>query len=924
VDEIKLTINGQEVKAKKGMTVLEAARSAGIYIPTLCYHEDLAPYGGCRLCVVEIEKVRGLQPACTYPASDGMVVHTETEAVNKVRRIALELILANHPSDCLLCNRRTEKERCEPYDICLRSVAVTDRCVTCPANGQCELQDVIDHLGVHELHLNPMPTSYPVDTSNPFFDIDRNRCILCARCVRACDEITGVGAIEMAYRGFSMKVATFGDKPLMESICKSCGECMAHCPVGAIMPKEIHRPTREVKTTCPYCGVGCQMYLGIKDEQVIKVSGERDNDVNRGHLCIKGRFGIAEYVTHPERLTQPLVRKNGELAEVTWDEALSEVAAKLSRYQPDEVAVISSAKCTNEENYILQKFARAVLGTQNVDHCARLCHSPTVTGLVRTLGSGAMTNSISDISQAGCILAIGTNTTEAHPVIGWEIRRASRRGTKLIVANPREIMLVREADLWLQHRPGTDVALLMGMCRVIVDEGLLDSSFIAERCENFDAFRESLNGFDLDTVESITGVPKDKIAEAARMYATNRPAAILYAMGITQHSHGTDNVIAVANLAMLTGNVGKPGAGVNPLRGQNNVQGACDLGALPNVYTGYQSVADPAIREKFEAAWNCSLPPKPGLTVTEIFDAAYQGKIKAMYIMGENPILSEPQAKHAGEALQKLDLLVVQDIFLTETAQLAHIVLPGVTFAEKDGTFTNTERRVQRVRKAIEPIGNSKPDWWITCQIAQRMGKGAGFEFTDPSQIMDEIASLTPSYGGISYDRLEQGGLQWPCPTEDHPGTPILHTQTFTRGKGRFIPLEYKPSMELTDANYPLVLTTGRSLFQFHTGTMTRKVRGLNIFRGEELVEINPADASALGITDGDTVRVVSRRGTVTAKAKVTDISPAGVVFMTFHFAESPTNQLTNPAIDPVAKIPEYKVCAVRVEKIGEPVPTPG
>ncbi len=540
-------------------------------------------------------------------------------------------------------------------------------------------------------------------------------------------------------------------------------------------------------------------------------------------------------------------------------------------------------------------------------------------GLVTTFGSGAMTNSIGDMSDARCILAIGTNTTEAHPIIGFNVKKAVGKGTKLIVANPREIELVRHADLWLRHQPGTDVALLMGICRVIIDEGLINSSFIEERGENFDAFRESLKGFDLDLVEQTTGVAKGLIAEAARMYATNSPATILYAMGITQHSHGTDNVIAVANLAMLTGNVGKPGSGVNPLRGQNNVQGACDLGALPNVYTGYQGVADPAIREKFEAAWGCSLPPQPGLTVTEMLDAAYRGQIKAIYIMGENPVLSEPQAKHAEEALQKLELLVVQDIFLTETAGLAHVVLPGVSFAEKDGTFTNTERRVQLVRQAIEPVGSAKPDWWIISQIGQRMGS-KGFDFAHPSQIMDEIARLTPSYGGVSFRRLEGGGLQWPCPTEEHAGTPILHTQQFTRGKGRFMPLEYKPAMELPDSDYPLILTTGRNLFQFHTGTMSRKVKGLNVFRGEELAEINPQDASALGIADGDMVKVVSRRGEVVAKARVTGVSPVGVVFMTFHFAESPTNQLTNPALDPVAKIPEYKVAAIKIEKIGEPV----
>jgi formate dehydrogenase alpha subunit len=525
-----------------------------------------------------------------------------------------------------------------------------------------------------------------------------------------------------------------------------------------------------------------------------------------------------------------------------------------------------------------------------------------------------MTNSINDIGDAACILAIGTNTTEAHPIIGFNMKKAVRRGTKLIVANPREIHLVRYADIWLRHKPGTDVALLMGMMRVIVDEGLLDSAFIEERCENFDAFKESLGKFDLAFVEKVTGVPTSQITEAARMYASNSPASILYAMGITQHSHGTDNVIATANLAMLTGNIGKPGSGVNPLRGQNNVQGACDMGALPNVYPGYQAVADPAVKGKFETAWDCPLSAQLGLTVIDILDAAYAGQIKSVYVIGENPVLSEPQAKHAEDALQKLEFLVVQDVFLTETARLADVVLPGVTFAEKDGTFTNTERRVQRVRKAIDPVGNSKPDWWITCQIGQRLG-GKGFGFAHPSEIMGEIAYLTPSYGGISYERLETSGLQWPCPTPEHPGTPILHSKQFTRGKGRFIPLEYKPSAELPDDEYPLVLTTGRSLFQYHTGTMSRKVSGLNVFKGEEQVEINPDDALRLGITDGETVKIISRRGQVIAKAKIIETSPGGVVFMTFHFAESPTNLLTNPALDPVSKIPEFKVCAVRIEK---------
>jgi len=537
-----------------------------------------------------------------------------------------------------------------------------------------------------------------------------------------------------------------------------------------------------------------------------------------------------------------------------------------------------------------------------------------VAGLVTTFGSGAMTNSIREIGGAACILAIGTNTTEAHPVIGLEIKKAVRRGGKLIVANTREIELVSSADIWLRHRPGTDVALLMGMAKVIVDEGLHDAAFIEERCENFDEFRKSLESFDLDFVSRTTSVPAEKIAEAARMYATNGPAAILYAMGITQHSHGTDNVIAVADLAMLTGNVGKPSSGVNPLRGQNNVQGACDLGALPNVYPGYQSVSDPAIKEKFEKAWSATLSDKPGLTVVEMFAAADKGQIKAIYVVGENPPLSEPDAAHAIEVLKKLDFLVVQDIFMSETAELADVVLPAASFAEKDGTYTNTERRVQRVRKALDPPGDAREDWWITAQIARRMGL-KGFEFDSPAQIMKEIASLTPSYGGISYQRLEKGGLQWPCPSADHPGTPILHATQFARGKGHFTPLEYRESAELPDDEYPLLLTTGRSLYHFHTGTMTRRIKGLNDLLGEGLIDINPADAGKLGISDGDPVKVTSRRGSVNAKAKVTEVSDEGIVYMNFHFAESSANILTNPAFDPVSKIPEFKVCAVRIEK---------
>jgi formate dehydrogenase alpha subunit len=538
-----------------------------------------------------------------------------------------------------------------------------------------------------------------------------------------------------------------------------------------------------------------------------------------------------------------------------------------------------------------------------------------VAGLAASFGSGAMTNSINEIKDAACILVIGSNTSAGHPVISLEIKKAVRNGGRLIVANPREIELCRYADIWLRHLPGSDVALLMGMMRVIFDENLADLTFISECCDNFDTFKESLKDFDLDFVEKATGVPRDEIVEAARLYATCKPATIVYAMGITQHSHGTDNVLATANLTMLTGNIGKPSTGVNPLRGQNNVQGACDMGTLPNVYTGYQKVDNPDIQKKFEIAWRSDLSPTPGLTLTEMLDAACDGKIKAIYVMGENPILSDADVNHTEKALKRLEFLVVQDLFLTETAKLADVVLPAVSFAEKDGTFTNTERRVQRVRKAIDPIGNSKPDWWIMCQLATRMG-AQNFGFRHPSEVMDEITMLTPSYGGITYERLDACGLQWPCPTKDHPGTPILHVGRFVCGLGRFTPLQYKPPAELPDEEYPLMLTTGRSLYHYHTGTMTRKVAGLNALDPEGVIEINPADASSLKIKDGEKVRIISRRGELIAKAKITEKSPPKVTYMPFHFAESPANILTNTALDPVAKIPEFKVCAVRVEKL--------
>lgn len=887
-----LTIDGREVSVPKGTTVLEACRMHNIPIPTLCHDPELTLAGSCRLCIVQIEGMRNLPPSCVTQAAQGMVVETQNPKVRAARKTILELLVTNHPLNCMTCQKM----------------------------GDCSLANYAYEYGVTGKLYQGERRRLPLDDGNPFIVKDPNKCILCGKCIRACEEIQGRSVLDFSFRGFDTQVGPAFNLPYHESECVFCGSCVSVCPVGALSEKKMigqGRPweVTKVQTTCPFCGTGCNFDLNVKDGKVIGVTSNPNAPVNGKALCVKGRFGM-DMIYNPNRLTTPLIRKEGALVPAEWDEALDLVASKFreikENYGANALAALSSAHCTNEENYLMQKFMRGVIGTNNIDHCARVCHAPTVAGLAVSFGSGASTNSFEEIPNAQVMFVIGANPTEAHPVVGTKMKQALAKGAKLIVVDPRQIELAESSHLWLRLRPGTDVALINGIMNIILANGWEDPAFIEARTEGFAEFRENLAKYPPETVSQITGVPVEQLEEAARIYATAERAMIFYTLGITEHTTGTDNVMSLANLAMLTGNVGKECSGVNPLRGQNNVQGSCDMGALPGDYPGYQKVVNPEMRKKFEAAWGVTLDPNIGLMLPDMFKAAINKDLRAMYIMGEDPVITDADANHVRKGLESLDFLVVQDIFMSETAKLADVVLPGASFAEKTGTFTNAERRVQMVNQAIKPIGKARTDGEIIIELANRMGYP--FSYPSSEQVMQEVAGLTPLYAGITHERLGSQGLQWPVPSLDHPGSKVLHQNTFTRGKGLFMPIEYQAANELPDEEYPFLLNTGRKLSHYNVFTQNSEV--LESYAPEELAEINPLDAKRLDVIEGERVKVVSRRGELETKIKVTERVPQGMIFMTFHYMDTPTNVLTNAASDKVSKTYEYKACGVQITKI--------
>jgi formate dehydrogenase major subunit len=905
--EVTLEIDGMQVTVPEGTSVMRAAAEAGVSIPKLCATDSLEPFGSCRLCLVEIEGRRGYPASCTTPVAPGMVVHTQTATLAKVRRNVMELYISDHPLDCL----------------------------TCAANGNCELQDMAGVVGLREVRYGYEGANHlkaTQDTSNPYFTFDPAKCIVCSRCVRACEETQGTFALTIDSRGFASMVSPGQREDFMDSECVSCGACVQACPTATLMEKSVidkGQAEHSVVTTCAYCGVGCSFRAEMQGNDVVRMVPNKDGHANHGHSCVKGRFATG-YATHKDRITRPMIRASIDdpWREVSWEEAVGHAAAEFKRIQAKygrgAVGGITSSRCTNEETYLVQKLIRAAFGNNNVDTCARVCHSPTGYGLKTTLGESAGTQTFDSVEKADVIVVIGANPTDGHPVFGSRMKRRLREGAKLIVVDPRTIDLVRSPHIQANHhlklRPGTNVAVVNAMAHVIVTEGLWNQAFVNSRCEE-PAFAKWVD-FIIDpanspeTLEAETGVPARELREAARLYATGGNAAIYYGLGVTEHSQGSTMVMGIANLAMLTGNIGREGVGVNPLRGQNNVQGACDMGSFPHELPGYRHVSDAPTRQLFESAWGVTLEPEPGLRIPNMLDAALDGSFRGIYIEGEDIAQSDPDTQHVTAALRAMECVVVQDIFLNETAKFAHVFLPGSSFLEKDGTFTNAERRISPVRKVMPPLAG-KSDWEVTQMLSNALGYP--MHYNHPSEIMDEIARLTPTFHGVSYEKLDRlGSIQWPCNEHSPEGTPTMHVDAFVRGKGRFVITRYVPTEERTSRQYPLILTTGRILSQYNVGAQTRRTANV-AWHDEDRLEIHPSDAELRGVREGDWVGVRSRAGETVLRAVITERVQPGVVYTTFHFPESGANVITTDNSDWATNCPEFKVTAVQVEPVTQP-----
>ncbi|MDE2578370.1 MAG: formate dehydrogenase subunit alpha [Hyphomicrobiales bacterium] len=902
---VTLTIDGAPVTVPRGTSIMAAAMAMGTQIPKLCATDSLEPFGSCRLCLVEIEGRRGTPASCTTPAENGLVVRTQTPRLAALRKGVMELYISDHPLDCL----------------------------TCAANGDCELQDMAGAVGLRDVRYGYSGANHLADAkdqSNPYFTYDPAKCIVCYRCVRACEEVQGTFALTVAGRGFDSRIAP-GPTDFLGSECVSCGACVQACPTATLIENTIidhGQPDHSRVTTCAYCGVGCSFKAEMQGDKVVRLTPYKHGAANEGHSCVKGRFAWG-YAMHKDRMTKPMIRAKitDPWQEVSWDEAIAHAAREIKRIQAqygrDSVGAITSSRCTNEEVFVIQKLVRAGFGNNNVDTCARVCHSPTGYGLKTTLGTSAGTQDFKSVDQSDVILIIGANPTDAHPVFASRMKKRLRAGAKLIVADPRKIELIKTphitAAYHLQLVPGSNVALVNSLAHVIVTEGLIDEAFVRERCDmnDFDAWARfvALEKNSPEAMEKYTGVPAADVRGAARLYATGGAAAIYYGLGVTEHSQGSTTVMAIANLAMATGNIGRAGVGVNPLRGQNNVQGSCDMGSFPHEFSGYRHVSDDATRDVFENLWGRKLDSEPGLRITNMLDEAVYGRFKACYIQGEDIAQSDPNTQHVTAGLAAMECVIVQDLFLNETAKYAHVFLPGASFLEKDGTFTNAERRINRVRKVVEPL-SGKDEWRATCELASALGYPMHYD--SPSQIMDEIAKLTPSFAHVSYDLLEQrGSVQWPCNAAAPDGTPLMHVQGFVIGKGKFMLTEFTPTDERTGPRFPLILTTGRILSQYNVGAQTRRTHNI-AWHDEDVLEIHPFDAESRGVRDGDLVSLVSRTGEISLRAQISERMQPGVVYTTFHHADTGANVVTTEFSDWATNCPEYKVTAVEVRRTNQ------